>query len=204
MTPMAQGLPFALPDRLTGDACTLHQPMPQHSLDIFRNYACDPEVTRFMLWRPHDSFETTKEYIAAQMLRNRTGAELSWVIAPSGTEEAIGMVSLVPDGHRAEIGYVLMRSRWGQGITTAAVRLVIDWAFSATSLQRIYATCAVANPASARVMAKAGMQREGILRGWHRFPNYSQVPQDCYIYGRLRDDSGDRRDLNGRPTPRRG
>lgn len=46
--------------------------------------------------------------------------------------------------------------------------------------------CDVDNPASARVMEKAGMTREGILRRWHIAPNISPEPRDCIVCAKVR------------------
>jgi RimJ/RimL family protein N-acetyltransferase len=65
----------------------------------------------------------------------------------------------------AEIGYWLGVQHWGQGIVTAAVRAVSRHAFAAhPELQRLYAVPYASNPASARVLEKAGYVLEGTLR----------------------------------------
>jgi len=64
----------------------------------------------------------------------------------------------------AEIGYWLGESYWGRGIATAVVRHFTDYAFEAYDLCRIYANVFAWNPASGRVLEKAGYQLEGRLR----------------------------------------
>ena len=54
---------------------------------------------------------------------------------------------------------------------------------------RVSALCDCDNPASARVMEKAGMAREGVLRRLTLHPNVSPVPRDCFSYSIVRDDS---------------
>ena len=51
---------------------------------------------------------------------------------------------------------------------------------------RAWATCDVENPASARVMEKAGMIREGVLKRWHVCPTIGYEPRDCYVYAKTR------------------
>ncbi len=59
----------------------------------------------------------------------------------------------------------------------------MDWATSIEEIFRIWATCDVQNPASARVLEKAGMTKEGILRRRTRRPNLgSDVPRDDLVY----------------------
>jgi len=64
----------------------------------------------------------------------------------------------------AEIGYWLGEDCWGRGIATEALRAVTDWAFATTDLVRIQAGVFEWNPASARVLEKAGYLLEGRLR----------------------------------------
>lgn len=83
-------------------------------------------------------------------------------------DEAIGGIGLQRqvDVHRlsAEIGYWLGEPWWGRGIATRAVRAVTEWTFATTALERLFACVFATNPASARVLAKAGYQLEGRLR----------------------------------------
>ena len=64
----------------------------------------------------------------------------------------------------AELGYWLAEPLWGRGIVTAAVRAFVPACFAEFELDRIFATTTSANPASARVLAKAGFTFEGRLR----------------------------------------
>jgi RimJ/RimL family protein N-acetyltransferase len=65
----------------------------------------------------------------------------------------------------AEVGYWLGRAFWGQGIATAALRLLTSHAFTANAeLRRLYAVPYCSNLGSARVLEKAGYRREGTLR----------------------------------------
>lgn len=94
---------------------------------------------------------------------------------PPGTQfaveaegEAVGGVGLdlQPDVHRrsAEIGYWLSEQFWGRGIMTEAVAAVTEHGFASFDLCRIHACVFAWNPASARVLQKAGYQLEGRLR----------------------------------------
>ncbi len=97
----------------------------------------------------------------------------------------IGAVSLriERDDQRAELGYWIGRPYWGQGYCTEAVRAVLSFGFQQLGLNRIYAGHFSRNPASGRVMQKAGMNCEGHLRQhtkkWDAF-------EDIEIYAVLR------------------
>lgn len=86
------------------------------------------------------------------------------------------------DRFRVELGYVLARLFWRKGLMTEAVRGVIDWAFAQPQIYHVAAVCDVENVASARVMEKAGMKREGVLKRYTLHPNVSDEPRDCHSY----------------------
>ena len=93
-------------------------------------------------------------------------SELTYAIASN--EEAIGGIGLQlqHDVHRrsAEIGYWLGEPFWGQGIATKALAALTEYAFVNLGLIRLYASVFEWNPASARVLEKAGYTYEGRLR----------------------------------------
>ncbi len=92
--------------------------------------------------------------------------ETHFVIASA--QEAIGGIGLrlQEDVHRrsAEIGYWLGEPFWGQGVATRALCALTEYGFAHFDLVRIFATVFEWNPASARVLEKAGYQYEGRLR----------------------------------------
>lgn len=83
-------------------------------------------------------------------------------------EEVVGGVGyeIQPDVHRlsAEIGFWLGEAYWGRGIMTEALRAVTEQAFRTHGLARLYANVFQWNPASMRVLEKAGYAREALLR----------------------------------------
>jgi RimJ/RimL family protein N-acetyltransferase len=88
--------------------------------------------------------------------------------------------------HAADIGYVLTPNYWNRGYVTEAAKAVVDWAINLTFVYRVWAVCDVENKASARVLEKVGMQREGLLRRYVVHPNISPEPRDCFVYSVVR------------------
>ncbi len=82
--------------------------------------------------------------------------------------EAVGAIGILfrTDIERcsAELGYWLGEDFWGGGVITAAIRCFTDWAMPRFSLTRVYAEVMAENPASGRVLEKAGFERVGVLR----------------------------------------
>ena len=97
-----------------------------------------------------------------ELQETREDAELALAIEVDG--EAIGGIGLAAKDDLqikvAEIGYWLGEPFWGRGTVTAAVRVLTDYAFANLDLVRIYATVLEWNPASARVLEKAGYALE--------------------------------------------
>ena len=95
-------------------------------------------------------------------------------------------ITLQSDVNRrsAEIGYWLGEPHWGQGIATASLRAMTDWAFAEFDLVRIYAEVFEWNPASGRVLEKAGYELEGRLR--KSIVKDDQII-DALLYATIRD-----------------
>lgn len=97
---------------------------------------------------------------------------------------AIGL-ELTPAHHRGELGYWIARTHRGQGLTTEASIAMIEYGFEALGLHRISCGHFPRNAASGRVMQKAGMTYEGVLRGhFCKGDGY----EDSVNYGILRTD----------------
>jgi ribosomal-protein-alanine N-acetyltransferase len=83
-------------------------------------------------------------------------------------DQVIGGIGMEPrqDVYRktAILGYWLSEELWGKGIMSEAVKLVTNYAFTQLDLIRLQASVYSKNPASMRVLEKAGYQKEGIMR----------------------------------------
>jgi len=151
---------------------------------IFTGYAQDPVVTRYVSWRTHTSAGDARAFLQHCATALADGTEANWVIEAAGA--LAGMVGLRLGAHRAELGYVLARPHWGRGLATEAARAVAEWALARPGCFRLWAVCDVENRASARVLEKIGMEREGRLRHWIVAPNLGQEPRDVWCYARVR------------------
>ena len=152
-------------------------------------YAQDPEVVKFELWGPN-SEQQSREFVEFAIRqskeRPRKGFELAAIWKDSG--KLIGGCGLrIRDETHGEgdIGYALRPDQWRKGLGTEAARALLRFGFTTLRLHRIFATCHVDNVASAHVLEKAGMRREGHLKkclrqrdGW----------RDSYLYAILDDE----------------
>ena len=175
----------------------LRKVKPTDADAIFREYAQDPEVTKYVSWQAHRSIDETREYVRTCLLAWDTGKAFHWVIEGRESGSLMGMIIARVNAEKWELGFVLARCYWGQGFMTEAVKAVIDWALRRGKIYRVWAVCDIDNLASARVMEKAGMRREGILKRWSVHPNISPEPRDSYCYAILRNCGGARNESSG-------
>jgi [ribosomal protein S5]-alanine N-acetyltransferase len=117
---------------------------------------------------PHPYTERhAREWVAAGAGDPGVVRQLVWVLGLRSTEELIGAVGLrdIHAEHRhAELGLWIGVEHWGRGYGTEAVVATVRHAFETMDINRIHAHHMVRNPASGRVLEKAGFRREGLLR----------------------------------------
>lgn len=177
------------PTTLATERLILRAPTFDDARPIFEGYAADPEVTRYMLWRPHASIADTNDFLSLAITNWAVGeGHRSWSMIDRAEGRLVGMVGVTPSGHAAELGYVLARPYWGRGLVPEAVRAVIAAAFEAPEMHRVWAVCDLENRASARVLDKAGLRFEGVLRSYATLPNIGGPPRDHRCYARVRAD----------------
>ncbi len=175
-----------LPDGFATARLILRPVAPGDARAIFAFYAQDPEVVRFVMWRPHRALADTEAYIA-DCLGTPADKSRSYALIARDDGRLLGNFALrLPEPHRLDCGYVLAQAYWGRGLMTEALSEIARWAISQDGVWRIGAVCDVDNLASARVMEKAGLEREGILRRWLVHPNISPEPRDCFSYALTR------------------
>lgn len=117
----------------------------------------------------------------------QAGTMAVWAVVRRADDVLVGSYSLRirASHHRAEVGYWVAREVWGQGVATEAARAVLVFGFDTLNLHRIDAHYFVENPASGRVLEKAGMRHEGRLRG---AVFRDGVPRDLELCAMLRTD----------------
>jgi RimJ/RimL family protein N-acetyltransferase len=165
----------------------LRPPTPDDADAVFAGWAQDPQVTRFLTWRPHRRVETVRAFLVELHEAMAQGGRHAWVLVERDGGQPVGMLDALIDGPHAVLGYVLARARWGRGYMTEAVGPVAAWALEQPGIHRVWAYCDVDNAASARVLEKAGFAFEGVLRRWALHPNRGDVPCDCRVYARIRE-----------------
>ncbi len=133
----------------------------------------DPGQLRLMLFSMANP-EEADSFLSMAMESARASPRLEYHLAVEGPalrephrRILAGCVSLMredPEHPEAELGYFFLREHWGRGYALESCRPLVDFAFKSLGLHRVWGMCHSENAASAKVMEKLGMRREGMLR----------------------------------------
>jgi len=148
-------------------------------VDDVYGYASDPAVVRHMFWGPND-LERTRQVLGARVAEQADPARRAFelMIVEKASGRVVGGAGLRLAEKRAleaDLGYVLARAKWGQGIVPEACAKLLEVAFGWLGLHRVWASTDSENHASQRVLEKLGMRRE------------AHFVQDQWVKGRYRD-----------------
>ncbi|MBN8874775.1 MAG: GNAT family N-acetyltransferase [Rhodospirillales bacterium] len=174
-----------LPAQLDTPRLHLRPIRPDDAAAVFASWVRDPRVTRFLTWAPHPDLATTRAYVADRIA---TPHSRTYVLQDRRGGGLLGAIDLRrPAPHRIGFGYALAPSAWGNGLMTEALRAALAWVQAQPDLWRMGDLCDADNHASARVMEKVGLRREGVLRRWAVHPALGPAPRDCISFAWARD-----------------
>ena len=155
---------------------------------MFRNWASDPEVTKFLTWATHENVEAAYQILDQWAIEYEKPNYYQWMIVLKDLGEPIGSISVVRQNDRveeAEIGYCIGSRWWHRGIMSETLAAVIDYLFAEVGMNRVAARHDPNNPHSGGVMRKCGMIYEGTHRSGDR---NNQGICDAAQYAILRSD----------------
>lgn len=153
--------------RLETERLILRRHVIEDAEPMFRNWASDEEVTRFLTWLPHESAEKTAMLLERWIGEYENADYYQWGIELKELGEVIGSISVVHITEAAgccEIGYCISRKYWGMGIMPEALSAVIRFLFEEVGAEAVSAAHDPKNPNSGRVMQKCGMRYDGLKR----------------------------------------
>ena len=153
---------------------------------MYRNWASDPEVTKYLMWPTHANSDISRMVIDSWVKEYDHSNYYQWAIEFEG--EPIGSITAVHVDERAqkvEIGYCIGKPWWHKGIMSEALSALIRFFFEEVGVNRIQARHDISNPNSGGVMRKCGMIHEGTLR---QADLTNQGICDSCVYGILRSD----------------
>ncbi len=168
--------------RLETDRLILRRFTTEDADAMYKNWASDAEVTRYLTWPTHSGVEVSRHIVKDWVNSYADENYYQWaVVLKSNGDEPIGSIAAVDMKENismVHIGYCIGRSWWHQGITSEALKAVMDFFFDVVGVNRIEARHDPRNPHSGDVMKKCGMQYEGTLRSsdW----NNQGICDACY------------------------
>lgn len=151
--------------RLLTKQCILRPLHMQDTYDIHRYISLDKQMHETFLFPDFEYEHETAHFIEQQLNHYSNPDFYLWGIEHQVSHECIGLIlTLNPDVHNysTEIGYVIARTYWNQGIASEALQCVSDYLFE-IGFHRLVASYIQGNEASGRVMAKCGFIKEGTL-----------------------------------------
>ncbi len=156
---------------------------------MFRNWASDNEVTRFLMWPTHKDVSVSENILKDWVAKYDDIKYYQWAITlKPNVNEPVGCISVVGMDDRLEmvhIGYCIGRKWWHRGITSEALAELVRFFFEEAGVNRIESRHDPKNPNSGRVMMKCGLKYEGTVKhgDWN-----NQGICDYSIYGLVRED----------------
>ena len=178
---------IAPPETLETTRLLLRRPSSGDARAVFERWAQDPAVSRFLSWSPDKSIEETRDFLAQCEVWWRSRKEFVWLIEETASATLIGSIAARPGVHGVNLGYLLAQDAWGRGFMVEVLEILVRWWLGQEDVYRVWATCDPENPASARVLEKAGFSLEGTLRRWDYHPNLDEKPRDALCYSQVRD-----------------
>ncbi len=172
------------PDRIEGPRLVLRRPTLDDAGALFQRVARDPEVTKYLMWRPHPDVAATRRVITEKL--NVSDDDRTWVIALRHSDDVIGLTSCRRAvRHAVEIGYCIGRRWWGKGLMSEALGMIMAALEGDRDLYRVWATCNVDNERSAHLLERAGFVLEGRLARHAVYPTLGPEPQDSLLYAKV-------------------
>ncbi|MBK9061543.1 MAG: GNAT family N-acetyltransferase [Flavobacteriales bacterium] len=145
----------------------------------------DPEVMRFVHRPRAVTIDDAKAFVTRVQDGQRANTCAQCAITLKENDACIGVIGpwrIDPEHHRGEIGYMLARDHWGQGLMSEAIATVADHAFGVLGLHSLEAWTQAGNVASMRVLEKNGFTREAYFKE-NIF--WDGAFSDSVVFGRL-------------------
>lgn len=168
--------------KLETDRLILRKYVSEDAAAMYKNWASDKEVTKYLTWPAHSSQEISQKVIDDWVDKYSDESCYHWaIVLKDNGDEPIGDIAVVgikKDISMAHVGYCIGRAYWHKGITSEALKAVMDFLFDVVDVNRIEARHDPRNPNSGKVMKKCGMKYEGTLRSSDR--NNQGICDACY------------------------
>lgn len=152
------------------------RPLREDDIESVFNACQDPTIAAFTrVPSPYDR-EMAEEFVRGSEISYRNHQGVLFAIDKAGNfAGTIGLHSIQLTDHHAEVGYWIEKSHRESGICTAALSLLLEFSFNVLAFRRIEGLADFNNFASQRVMERAGMTRDALLRNRVTKPSGDQI-----------------------------
>ena len=158
---------------------------------MFANWASDSDVTKYLMWKTHESIEESRQVLSDIWLSHYDEPDFyQWAIVPKDLNEPIGSIGVVKHDDQTKmvhIGYCIGKDWWRKGYTSEALIRLVRFFFEDVGMNRIESRHDPRNPNSGKVMQKAGLRYEGTSlesdwnnQGFCDAANYALLAKDYF------------------------
>ena len=154
-------------ERLETERLTLRRFTAGDAEAMYRNWAGDQEVTKYLMWPFHTSADVSRKTLSEWVPLYEKNDFYLWAVEEKSLGEPIGSISSVHQDDRVQmvhIGYCIGRNWWRKGLTSEALIRLVRFFFEDVGVNRIESRHDPRNPNSGKVMQKAGLKFEGLFR----------------------------------------
>lgn len=127
--------------KLETDRLILRRYISEDAISMYKNWACDEDVTKYLMWQPHLSPEVSRSVTDEWVRQYANENFYHWaIVLKDNGNEPIGDIAVVNMNEKvsmAHIGYCLGKKWWHQGIMSEALKAVTDFLFDVADFNRI-------------------------------------------------------------------
>ena len=126
--------------RLETERLVLRRFVNEDAVAMYKNWAADEEVTKYLTWPPHPNQEVSQKVVEDWVKAYDNESYYQWAIVLKEKGEPIGSIAVVhmnEDVSMVHIGYGIGKTWWHNGITSEALKAVMDFLFDIVDVNRI-------------------------------------------------------------------
>lgn len=157
---------------------------------MYNNWASDSETCKMLSWDAYKNKEEVFSVINSWIKEYEDPFSYNWIVELKESGEVIGNICDIKcdlTHETCELGYCYGSKYWGNGYASEALRATIEFLIQEVGFRLIEAKHISENPASGKVMEKAGMKKDGVLRS-RRINKYTKKINDLIVYSILKEE----------------
>ncbi len=155
----------------------------------YLNWCSSANVSKYVTWNKHKDVKETKELFNIWIKEYEKNDTFRWIVEVKENHEVIGTIDVVEKDINAmvsEIGYCYSEKYWNKGYATEALKAILKYCFIDIGFYLVFARHMSLNPASGKVMEKAGLKYEATLKG--RMLDKDNIRNDLIYYSLTKDE----------------